>query len=207
MSFLSDTARGWKRRRRARAMQRATNRAWMLLDNRPYDLVLLHERGFVKARATGQDITCIHAKLENMLNRPVRVLVKAGVYFHSSGAHQNMATTKSYEVDLQPGETREIAIDATCINADRPIPGTEDYFEGVFYVDRDEARFLEASRGRDRMTVQAGIWAITDQMSRFQVKERLVSRDSGGDESHPIEDKHVDEAKSILNRLKIHNYL
>lgn len=179
----------------------------MLVSDRAYDLVLLHDRGFVRARATGQDITQVHAELENMLHVPVRTVVKPGCYFRSTGQHQNMATTRFYEVHLGPGEVRAITIDAACIDADRPIPTSDHGFEGVARVGDDLARFLTASQGSDPMTVQAGVWAISDGMTAYAVQERLVSRGRDGVGRHAIQDRHVEEARRILRRLGVETHL
>jgi len=81
-----------------------------------YDLLFLHERGFVRARATGQSITTIYGEAESLINKPLTVLIKPGTYFVARGNYQNMVTRCEYTLTLYPCTTQNVAIDATCIN-------------------------------------------------------------------------------------------
>jgi len=96
---------------------------------------------------------------------------------------------------------------ASCINASRPIPGEKDLFLGVARVSDDLVRFLNMTKFADPMTVQAGVWAITDGYRQADVQARLVSRNSHG-ETHPaISDNQVAEARRLLDALGISHKL
>ncbi len=205
--FFSDYFKKLKAKRFERLVDQMTEDAKILLDDREYDLILLYERGFVRANGVGQDITNVSARIESLVRKPIKVLIKPGTYFIALGNYQNMATNKEYRFVLESVQTREVHISATCINAGLPIPTENDYFEGVASVDSNVARFILASRGCNTMTIQAGVWALTDRMSRHSIKERLVSRDNLGHESNTINDHHIDEAKRLLKELGISNYL
>ena len=193
----------WQAARKERRIEQLTARAADLNESQPYDLLLLHERGFVRATGSGQSITRVHAEVENLIRKKLRVVVAPGTYFVSKGGHQNMATTSDYAFTLYPCSTERVDISAACINADRPIPGKKDKFQGVARVSDKVARFLAASRGEDPMVVQAGVWTLTDAYSRDSVIHHLISRDRAGNTSHPITGSHCDRAKSILDKLGI----
>ena len=199
--------REWLAARRERRLQRLTAMAADLTEGSTYDLLLLHDRGFIRAKATGQSITRIQAEIESLIRKKLRVVIKPGTYFVSSGNHQNMATSTEYAFTLDPCSIRRLCVDAVCINAALAIPGEKDRFKGVRRVSDDVARFLAASKGEDPMVVQAGVWTLTDQYSRSAVKQHLISRDNQGNTWHPITDDHVDRAKTILEELGIKHSL
>src|SRR5919106_1383629 len=115
--------KGWRAARKERRIERLTARAADLTEDQQYDLLFLHERGFVRAKGSGQSITKVYADVENLIRKKLRVVVAPGTYFVSSGGHQNMATTTEYTFTLQPCRTEHLRINAACINANRPIPG------------------------------------------------------------------------------------
>jgi hypothetical protein len=193
----------WQRARKERRVDRLTEQAGDLDENRQHDLLFLHERGFVQAEGRGQSITCVHAEVENLIRKTLRVVVTPGTYFISRGGHQNMATTSEYAFTLHLCGTEHISIAAACINADRPIPGEKDQFRGVARVSDDVVRFLVASRAEDAMVIQAGVWTLTDSYTRDAVIHHLVARDRHGNTTHPITDRHCDRAKAILDRLGV----
>ena len=98
-------------------------------------------------------------------------------------------------------------MDAACINANLPIPGKSDRFYGVRRVSDNLARFLEASRGADSMTVQAGVWTLTDSYSGDDVKNHLYVQDQQGNRRQAVSDEHIADAKRILRELGIPNRL
>jgi hypothetical protein len=176
------------------------------------DVVYLHKLGLLYAKGSGQTITEISAKIINRVNQPLHVLIPHGTYFVSVGNYQNMATRKKYKLSLKPLATHEITVPASCINANLPIPGENDHFSGVARVSKNAARFLEATDNEDAMVIQAGVWAITDNYTREQIKSHLRLRrtylDSFRSEEIPaVSDEQIDKAKIILNRLGISNYL
>lgn len=191
----------WRRARKERRIDRLTEQAADLDEIRQYDLLFLHERGFVQARGSGQSITRVYAEIENLIRKKLRVVVAPGTYFVSRGGHQNMATTSEYTFTLYPCGTERVGISAACINADRPIPGVKDKFHGVARVPDGVARFLAASRSEDPMVIQAGVWTLTDGYTREAVINHLIARDRYGNTTHPITDRHCDQAQAILDRL------
>src|SRR5687767_8769684 len=94
--------RQWQAARKEQFIERLTSRATDLEDDQQYDLLFLHQRGFVRVKATGQSITRVYADIENLIRKRLRVVVKPGTYFVSSGGHQNMATTAEYTFTLYP---------------------------------------------------------------------------------------------------------
>ncbi len=193
----------WQHARDERRIDRLTEQADDLDENRQYDLLFLHERGFVRAKGSGQSITRVHAEVENLIRKKLRVVVMPGTYFVSRGGHQNMATTDEYTFTLYPCSTERVGISAACINADRPIPGVKDKFQGVARVSDSVARFLAASRGEDPMVIRAGVWTLTDAYTREAVIHHLIARDRDGNTTHPITDRHCSQAKAILDRLGV----
>jgi hypothetical protein len=190
-----------------RRINQRTEKAAKLREDETYDLIFLHERGFVRARATGQSITEIYAKVENLIRKKLKVIVKPGTYFLSSGSHQNMVTRTEYTFMLWPCSTQHLGIKSSCINASRPIPGRSDRFYGVARVSDDLARFLEATQDIDPMVVQAGVWAITDGYSAHDVQTRLVARDQYGNTRQAVSNAQITEARRILDRLGISHKL
>jgi hypothetical protein len=171
------------------------------------DLVFLCKRRFVRATATGQSITSISAKLENLLPKKLHVVIPVGTYFLSSGNHQNMVARKEQVTTLLPLSSQQVFIDASCINASRPIPGDTDVFSGVERISGDLARFLLAAGDAGPMVVQAGVWALTDGYTGYSVKTRLVARDQNGNTRPAVTDSEIVEARRILKSLGIRNNL
>ena len=193
----------WQAARKERRIERLTAQAADLIEGQQYDLLFLYEKGFVRAKGSGQSITKIYADVENLIRKELRVIVRPGTYFISSGSHQNMATTTEYTFTLYPCRTEHLGISAACINANRPIPGKNDRFYGVARVSDGVARFLEASKNQDPMVIQAGVWTLTDNYSRSDVINHLISKDRHGNTSHPVTHDHCNKAKAILEQLGI----
>jgi len=137
------------------------------------DIVTLRQRGILWAKGSGESITHIQAQIESRVRVPIKVLVPHGTYFVSTGSHQNMVTRCEYRFELGPMSTEEISVAASCINARLAIPKDSDGFYGVSRVSTKLRRFLEAAAGEDPMTVQAGVWAITDGYSASQIQGHL----------------------------------
>ncbi len=187
--------------------EKLTNRARELIEDEAYDLVFLQERGFVNARGIGESITKIHASVQNMIDRTVMVEVTLGTYFVARGSHQNMATRTPYRFTLRPLCEATLTLDAVCINAAKPIPGAKNRFNGVRKVSEDLVRFLNASRTADPMTIQAGVWAITDNYSSQDVQARLVETDNHGRIWQAVSVENVAEARRLLDELGIRHRL
>jgi hypothetical protein len=96
---------------------------------------------------------------------------------------------------------------AVCVNANRPIPKEKDRFSGVARVSESVARFLAAAASEDPMTIQAGVWALTDNYTRSAAINHLIARDSRGNTSHPITPEHCSRAWEILDELGLPHQL
>jgi hypothetical protein len=140
-----------------------------------------------------------------------------------------MVTRREYRFVLDPLDTEHIRVPASCINANLPIPRDSDGFHGVSRVSKDLTRFLQAAEGEDAMTVQAGVWAITDGYTGSQVQQHLrVRRTSrygglgslsglGGfpsslshlmpDDGSAVSDHNIRRAREILAKLNIRTNL
>jgi len=197
----------WGNALKERRIERLTAMAVDIHEDTPYDLLFLHEKGFVRARGTGQSITKIYAEVENLIRKGLNVVVAPGTYFVSSGIHQNMVTRKEDTFTLSPCSKLNFEIQAACINANSPIPGKSDRFYGVARVSDDVARFLEATSNADPMVVQAGVWALTDGYSGHDVQTKLFSQDQFGNRRPAVSDAQIAEARRILNRLGIRHHL
>jgi len=197
----------WQVNRNEIKIAKLTEKAADLKEDQPYDLLFLYERGFVRAKGSGQSITKLHAEVENLIRKKLNVTVAPGTYFVSSSTHQNMVTTIDYSFTLHPCSSQYLEIKAACINADRPIPGKSDRFNGVARVSENISRFLEASRNKDPMVIQAGVWALTDNYSRTKIKNHLFSRDQYGNITYPITDNHINKAAEILDQLNLPHFL
>ena len=110
-------------------------------------------------------------------------------------------------VTLRPLATIEVGIDATCINAGRPIPGPEARFSGVRQAADDVVRFLAAAEHADPMTVQAGVWALTDKYTGADVQRHLLMRDRRGNTRGAVSDAHLAAARRLLDELGIAHHL
>jgi hypothetical protein len=203
----------WLVRWRDRQAARLTERAKPLSVTEAIDLEFLSHERFVTVAGWGESITSIFATVTNQTNRHFHVIVKPGTYFVASGGHQNMVARRSHTLSLEPRQLSFLRVEAACINAGRPVPRESHKFTGVKRVAPDVTRFLGASESSDPMVIQAGVWALTDQMTRADLKTRLVSqdaqgnvrKDAAGNVIHPITDEHIDEAERILDELGIAN--
>jgi uncharacterized membrane protein YhaH (DUF805 family) len=176
-------------------------------DDKTYDLVFLHYRQIVRAGGAGQSITVVHAEVENLTSRTINVAITPGTYFVSTGNHQNMATTEDRRFTLSSFERTRFDISAACINAARRVPRKHDRFRGVAHTSDVVARFLAASEDQNPMAIQAGVWTLSDNYSRYDVMNHLGSRDQFGTFRPSITNEDCDRAKMILNRLGIPNRL
>jgi len=179
------------------------------------DILALHQWGLISVTGTGNSITEIRASITSRTGVPLKVHIPHGTYFVSSGDWQNMVTRNEYDFDLDPWATKHISIAASCINAGCAIPQSNHTFKGVARVPEVLSKFLQAAAGEDAMTIQAGVWAITDDYSRDDIKRRLrkrwTSRGASAatsvsfDDGPAISDANIDRAKELLDRLLIPN--
>jgi hypothetical protein len=181
------------------------------------DILALYESGLISVTGTGKSITEIRASVISRAKVPLRVHIPHGTYFVSSGDWQNMVTRSEYDFDLEPWATKHISVAASCINAGQAIPQSNNTFKGVARVPEVLSKFLQAAAREDAMTIQAGVWAITDDYSPDDIKRRLRWTYGGRfrlDDGTAIEldcpaisDDKIHRAKELLDRLRIPNRL
>jgi hypothetical protein len=172
-----------------------------------FDIVLLSRKGFVRTGATGQSITRINGVVENLLDIPLHLLIRPGTCFRARGNFQNMAVRYEYKMRLAPGEIVRLDMKAVCMQAEKPIPKGSDIFRGVHHVSAELAKFIGSTRFIDAITVQAGVWAITDRYSADQIKARLMLVDRLGGVRMAISDRDIAYARQLLDGLGIRHNL
>lgn len=185
-----------------------------LREDHEYSLVELWERKLIRLHATGRTITHLDARIENLTDTRLRVVIRPGTYFISKGNYQNMVARSVHRLELPArtaGDREYVAVSCvvavSCINADKPIPGQQDQFFGVARVPDRLARFLEIACNEEAEVVQAGVWAITDGYSKYDVQTRLVSSLGGGIRRPAVSHEQVARAKWLLRNLGIENRL
>jgi len=171
--------------------------------DRPQDLEVLCRKGLVRVEANGESITSIYAQIRSLADYRLCVFVPPGTYFVARGSHQNMVVTCGRDFVLKPGKSMRMPVRAACINASLPIPDSDGHFCGVRKVPDDVAAFLIASRNEQDMTIQAGVWALTDNYSGHQVQNRLVMRDRRGNTRQAVSDSNIERAANILDWLSL----
>ncbi len=159
--------------------------------------------GLVDGMGTGQSIARVFSPVINLTKKKLQVKLMPGIYFRSTGEHQNLASTEEYTFVLNPLNGQNIEVNAVCINANRPIPGESDRFAGLGRVPKKMRRFLEKAMGEDPMTIQAGVWACTDGFTGPQIKKHLISRDQQGHSVSAVHERHIERARNILSDLNI----
>jgi len=118
-----------------------------------------------------------------------------------------MTSRQSDRFDLNPNETTHRCIQASCIDAALPIPNSNDAFLEVTTVHDALADFFKATEDEDPMTVQAGVWAISDRLSRLGIKRKLNVTQEDGTVRSAISDLNLDHASRHLNQLSIKHRL
>ena len=175
------------------------------------DLVTLVRHQSVAVHAAGQSITHIVVELRNFTFKLFkRVLITPGTYFIASGPHQNMLLYKTYHFYLFHKQRRRIVLRAVCMNATRPVPGYDDTFIDVAKADERLISFLKHARRRNSKIIQAGVWAITDNLSAHDIQPPLATTVTASVEARrqiSIPRRQIAAAKRILNKLEIRNRL
>lgn len=136
-------------------------------------IVRLNQMGLVRVNGTGVSIKEIRTNIDSRVRVWLQVLIPHGTYFVAAGSHQNMVTREEYRFTLSPLGTDFLRIAASCINANKKIPGDQHRFRGVASASENLTKFLKAAEEEDAMVVQAGVWAITDRYTGTQVMQRL----------------------------------
>ncbi|MEA2988063.1 MAG: hypothetical protein QOG83_774 [Alphaproteobacteria bacterium] len=157
-------------------LQRRRNRKASAFGDEYIDIVDLCKNGLVSASGAGQSITIITAEIVSRVGVPVKVSVPRGTYFVARGNHQNMVARREYRFILRALGAERIRVPATCINASLPVPTDKDRFKGVSRVSDDVRRFIEAAEAEEDMTIQAGVWSLTDGFSREKIQSTLRKR-------------------------------
>ena len=182
---------------------RGKKRARRLDANEYHDILELWAMRIVTVTAKGKSITELYVDVESHFHKPLRVVIPHGTYFEARGTHQNMVVRKEYVFEIEAGKRRFLQVNATCLNAERPIPGNDDHFRGVKRVSPQVKRFLEASDGYPAMSVQAGVWSLTDNLDRAAIRDRLYSVTSSGTGGSSISESDMDTAARLLDQLGI----
>jgi hypothetical protein len=146
-----------------------------LRDGQEYDLIFLCNAKIVTISGLGHSLQRISLKITNLCERRLIVVIALGTYFVSTGNYQSMAARDVQRVTLAAHQTTQTWIDVVCINATLPIPTERDLFTNIRMVDETLRRFLHAAQREHPMTIQAGVWAITDRMSRKQIRTRVAA--------------------------------
>jgi hypothetical protein len=178
-------------------------RARSLSETDYHDIFLLVRLGVVALRVRGQSIVEIAVDLTSRSDRTLKIVIPVGTYFTARGDHQNMVSTREAVLRLPALATRIATIKVVCVNADRPIPGQADSFGKLRRADADVRRFLQAASSEGAMTIQAGVWAITDRLDRAQLRRRLVQEGVTARPRHSITDHDIECARAILVRLSL----
>ena len=207
MTALWVRTAGWLARLLPGSDERLNRKAANLPEDKVMDLVDLHQHSFVVARATGHSITRVYGEVQNRVRRTFRVRALPGTCFVARGGHQNMVTRKPFRFTLEPGGKATMSIEATCLNASRPIPGDADRFVGVRLAPAAVVRFLEEAKALDEMAVQAGVWALTDNYSERDVRDRLGQGDRFGRRLPAVTAEQIEDARRLLDRLGLANRL
>jgi hypothetical protein len=225
--FVPKRVGGW--------LQALRDRKARALSDAHTDIVVLYKKRLITVEGKGNSISKISAFIESRVTVPLKIYIPLGTYFVKSGDYQNMVTRTEYEFELDPRWGKHISIDASCINANRPIPTSSDKFRGVARVPEKLSRFLVEAAAEDDMTIQAGVWAITDRYTRRDLESRLRRRKRMDlrehmeaqsranmtasilgrsahqmpvdDDGPAISDRQIDRAKALLDKLGIKNRL
>jgi hypothetical protein len=193
--------------------QRRTRKAKALSDGY-IDVVDLYKKGLVSVTGTGQSITGISAEIVSRVDVPLNVSLSCGTYFVSHGNHQNMATRQEYQFTLRPLVAQTIHVQASCVNASMRIPNHKDRFKGVGRLSNKVRLFMETAQREhaDAMTIQAGIWALTDRLSRDAIRLNLQRRRPAQDDPFPwsptsLEDRAVRRSPWIYEPAISHDQI
>ncbi|MCH9672132.1 MAG: hypothetical protein K0U93_11855 [Gammaproteobacteria bacterium] len=165
-----------------------------------HDLERLWRMRAVEVAATGRTIREIYVDIRDLTGKPLKVVIAPGLSFLARGAHQNMVACKEEVVRLKPNGTRYLTLRVACLNASRPIPGDSDNFRGVKRAPENVERYLHAASAEEPMTIQAGVWMLTDSLSDHELKERLTGVDQDGRSRAGINDHHINAARAALDR-------
>ena len=179
-----------------------------ITDGQYYDIVDLYDHFLVLPTAKGVDITRINASLRNLRDKNIGILIKPGTCFYpSEGNHQMMVSRKEIRITVKPKSVEHVEVPVSCLNASRPIPTKDNLFSGVGRVSENLNKFITNTIKEDKMVIQAGIWAITDNYSEQDIIERLIARNNHGISNRAISSSQISRARIILNSLDIRHRL
>lgn len=195
-----------KERRLKRRTQRALKE---LIDlsyiNGGYDLLNLVKRNFVTVTAWGVDISAINLWLFNNIEHEMSVYVKPGIILTTNKPFQNMVITYGKLIHISENGFNSLNLDnrlsAACAQAYEAIPTKNDKFEKLTF-NETLYKFLSLANKYELeyLTIQAGVWAITDNLSGEQLLSRLQSNNNS---SNIITYDNIRQASKLLSELKI----
>ena len=192
-----------KAARRERQLEKLTLQAADLNEDQDHDLLVLQQREVVQVFGSGISDRQLSAEIVNLIRRTLRAVIRPGTFFVAEGQHQHMVTRCPYSVTLPPCTATTISIDAASLEASRPTPTLGDRFSGAHSASKEIRRFLEATQDARWIVVQAGLWALTDNYSEYDIRTRLAAKDPDGDDRQGIAQKDFFEAKRILDKLDL----
>jgi hypothetical protein len=175
----------------------------MIEGGAPHDLLFLQEHECIKVVAKGKSITRLEARLTNLVETPLDVVIHPGTYFVADGAHQDMVIIEKVHLRLPPGASYDLTLRVACMRAKRCVPRARDGFQRVAQANDEIRRFLDASDGLSAMAIQAGVWSLSDRYSRADVQTRLTIADLWGRVSSAVTDEDLDQASRVLDGLWI----
>ena len=132
----------------------------------PRDLFDLIQEGKIEAHGTGAGIESISMNLHNTTPYWLAVLVPPGTFMvaHDTSA-QNMVTTETQVVRIQPQSNASVSIAAACANRPRDIPYGDDQFTIARTPPQaDLARLMPALADAHAPYAvrQAAVWILSD---------------------------------------------
>lgn len=170
-----------------------------------YDLLYLVKRKFVSITAWGLNINAINLWVYNNIEHAMSIYVRPGTILTTNKPFQNMVVTYGKVIHVAENGLNSLNLDnylnAACAQAYEPIPTKNDKFEKLTF-DKTLHEFLKLANNYELefMTLQAGVWAITDNLSEEQLLSRL---ESNNQDTNVITYDNIMQAAKLLSELNI----
>ena len=116
-----------------------------------------------------------------------------------------MVIYRPYRFTLQKKEIKNFTLQAACLNPERNTPTDLELFSGVAKTTDQVIAFLARAVDQDRLTIQAGIWAIISSYTAADIQAR--ARSNTDPPTPAISSAHIKRAKLILDEMQIPNRL
>lgn len=171
------------------------------------DVVAAQNAGIIRVVGVGQSITTVQPTFENLTNVEIGLILPIGVYFQSTGDHQNMVAREQRVFSVGRHESHTLYVAASCINANRPIPTENESFSGIEMVAPSVKSFLDNATELEEMAIQCGVWALTDNLTGDEISSRLFVEGPRGNRIPAINDHNIQIAKRVLQDLQLSNSL